>query len=66
MPSIPSFSSAIENDNQSSKLHIISAYDDKTAYAQCIFSYCGGKGQEVVTFVGRTEGFYNMSVYICV
>eukprot|EP00596_Hydrurales_sp_CCMP1899_P007220 CAMPEP_0119034124 /NCGR_PEP_ID=MMETSP1177-20130426/1161_1 /TAXON_ID=2985 /ORGANISM="Ochromonas sp, Strain CCMP1899" /LENGTH=190 /DNA_ID=CAMNT_0006991365 /DNA_START=137 /DNA_END=709 /DNA_ORIENTATION=+ len=36
--------------------NIISAYEDKTAYAQCIFSYCGGRGQEVQTFVGRTEG----------
>jgi hypothetical protein len=36
--------------------NIISAYPDKSAYAQCIFAYTAGKGQEVITFVGRTEG----------
>ena len=36
--------------------NIISAYPDKSAYAQCIFAYCRGRGQEVVVFVGRTEG----------
>lgn len=36
--------------------NIISAYSDKTAYAQCIFAYTPGRGQEVLTFVGRTEG----------
>ena len=36
--------------------NIISAYPDKSAYAQCIFAYCKGRGQEVVVFVGRTEG----------
>lgn len=36
--------------------NIISAYEDKSAYAQCIFAYTEGKGKEVKTFVGRTEG----------
>lgn len=36
--------------------NIISAYPDKSAYAQCIFAYTAGKGQEVLTFVGRTDG----------
>jgi hypothetical protein len=47
--------------------NIISAYEDKTAYAQCIFSYCGGRGQEVQTFVGRTKGkiMYYVNSLIC-
>ena len=36
--------------------NMLAAYDDKSAHAQCIFAYCGGPGEEAVTFVGRTEG----------
>eukprot|EP01034_Spumella_vulgaris_P022580 gene22581-28713_t len=32
------------------------AYEDKSAYAQCVFSFTMGPGQEVFTFVGRTHG----------
>jgi len=33
------------------------AYPDKTAYAQCIFSYSSGEpGFKPVTFIGRTNG----------
>jgi len=31
-------------------------FEDKTAYAQCIFAYTPGPDTEPVTFVGRTEG----------
>lgn len=36
--------------------NMLAAYDDKTAYAQCIFSFCPGKGLETKLFVGRTPG----------
>ena len=29
---------------------------DKTAYAQCVFSFCAGPGCEIYTFTGRTHG----------
>ena len=32
------------------------AYEDKTAYAQCIFAYTPGPEVEPLTFVGRTSG----------
>lgn len=31
-------------------------FEDKTAYAQCIFAYTPGPDVEPITFVGRTEG----------
>ena len=36
--------------------NIIAAYPDKSAYAQCIFSFCPGRGKEPIAFVGRTDG----------
>ena len=36
--------------------NILAAYDDKSAYAQCVFSFCEGPGARVHTFVGRTHG----------
>eukprot|EP01031_Cornospumella_fuschlensis_P034936 gene34936-42311_t len=37
--------------------NLLSAYEDKSAYAQCIFSLCLGDGADQVrTFVGRTHG----------
>lgn len=33
--------------------NLLAAYDDKTAYAQCVFSFCKGPGEKAVTFVGR-------------
>ena len=36
--------------------NMIAAYDDKTAYAQCIFSYSEGPGSEPVSFVGQSHG----------
>jgi inosine triphosphate pyrophosphatase len=36
--------------------NLLAAYEDKSAYAQCIFSYADGPGMEPLTFVGRTPG----------
>eukprot|EP00300_Choanocystis_sp_HF-7_P005456 c14092_g1_i2.p1 GENE.c14092_g1_i2~~c14092_g1_i2.p1 ORF type:complete len:152 (+),score=18.44 c14092_g1_i2:213-668(+) len=36
--------------------NLLAAYDDKSAYAQCIFAYCEGPGHEPILFDGRTEG----------
>ncbi len=36
--------------------NLLAAYSDKTAYAQCIFSYSQGPDAVPVTFVGRTHG----------
>ncbi|KAF6259817.1 inosine triphosphate pyrophosphatase-like protein [Scenedesmus sp. NREL 46B-D3] len=35
---------------------MLAGFEDKSAYAQCIFAYSPGPGAEPVTFVGRTEG----------
>jgi len=36
--------------------NLLAAYEDKSAYAQCIFAYSAGPNAEVKTFVGRTSG----------
>ena len=36
--------------------NLLAAYDDKSAYAQCIFSYSSGPGHAPVVFDGRTAG----------
>ena len=39
--------------------NMLLAYEDKTAYAQCVFAYCEGgekNAEEVEVFVGRTNG----------
>eukprot|EP00242_Pyramimonas_sp_CCMP2087_P012106 CAMPEP_0198212204 /NCGR_PEP_ID=MMETSP1445-20131203/25581_1 /TAXON_ID=36898 /ORGANISM="Pyramimonas sp., Strain CCMP2087" /LENGTH=194 /DNA_ID=CAMNT_0043886601 /DNA_START=231 /DNA_END=815 /DNA_ORIENTATION=- len=35
---------------------MLTGFEDKTAYAQCIFAYCSGPGEEPKLFVGRTPG----------
>ena len=35
---------------------MLEGFADKTAYAQCVFTYCEGPGIEPITFVGRTLG----------
>jgi inosine triphosphate pyrophosphatase len=35
---------------------LLAGFDDKSAYAQCIFAYCDGPSAEPRLFVGRTEG----------
>ncbi|RYY87230.1 hypothetical protein EON63_04360 [archaeon] len=36
--------------------NLLCAYEDKSAYAQCIFSLCLGDQEDVQVFVGRTHG----------
>jgi len=36
--------------------NLLLAYNDKTAYAQCIFAFCEGPDSEPQVFVGRTPG----------
>lgn len=35
---------------------LLAGFEDKSAYAQCIFGYCAGPDQEPLTFVGRCPG----------
>ena len=35
---------------------MLDGFDDRGAYAQTIVAYCGGEGEEVEVFEGRTEG----------
>lgn len=35
---------------------LLDGFEDKTAYAQCIFALTAGPGKPVRTFVGRTPG----------
>eukprot|EP00238_Polyblepharides_amylifera_P014104 CAMPEP_0196579802 /NCGR_PEP_ID=MMETSP1081-20130531/24840_1 /TAXON_ID=36882 /ORGANISM="Pyramimonas amylifera, Strain CCMP720" /LENGTH=197 /DNA_ID=CAMNT_0041899495 /DNA_START=166 /DNA_END=759 /DNA_ORIENTATION=+ len=35
---------------------MLKGFEDKTAYAQCIFAYCSGPGAETLVFVGQTPG----------
>lgn len=35
---------------------LLDGYDDKTAYAQCVFAFCSGPTDEPVTFIGRCRG----------
>lgn len=35
---------------------MLSGFADRSAYAQCVFSYCEGPGGDVHVFVGRTQG----------
>ena len=36
--------------------NLLAAYEDKSAYAQCVFAFSNGPGDEPKVFVGRTEG----------
>ena len=35
---------------------MLAGFEDKTAYAQCIFAFCEGPDKEPITFVGRCDG----------
>mmetsp|Transcript_18985 Transcript_18985/g.19102 ORF Transcript_18985/g.19102 Transcript_18985/m.19102 type:complete len:87 (+) Transcript_18985:1095-1355(+) len=39
---------------------MLNGFEDKTAYAQCVLSYCSGpgpdKGRNIKTFVGSVDG----------
>jgi inosine triphosphate pyrophosphatase len=36
--------------------NLLLAYEDKTAYAQCVFSFCLSPFHEPVSFIGKTDG----------
>lgn len=36
--------------------NLLAAYEDKSAYSQCIFGYCPAPGAEVILFEGRCPG----------
>jgi inosine triphosphate pyrophosphatase len=52
-PYIKWFLEAVHHDGLNRMLH---GFDDKTAYALCVFSYTDGPGLPVHTFTGRTDG----------
>ena len=33
--------------------NLLAAYEDKSAYAQCVFAFCPKRGEKIVVFVGR-------------
>ena len=35
---------------------MVSGFEDKTAYAQCIFAYCENEHSEPKLFVGKCDG----------
>lgn len=37
-------------------INLLSSWEDKSAYALCLFAYCEGVGKEVKIFSGTTEG----------
>jgi len=36
--------------------NLLAAYEDKSAYAQCVFAFCPKRGEKIQVFVGRTDG----------
>ena len=36
--------------------NLLTAYEDKSAYAQCVFAFSNGPGHDPKVFVGRTDG----------
>ncbi|KAH9308230.1 hypothetical protein KI387_036141, partial [Taxus chinensis] len=52
-PYIKWFLEKIGHEGLNNLLH---AYEDKSAYALCIFSLCLGPDSEPLSFVGKTEG----------
>jgi hypothetical protein len=42
---------------------LLLAYEDKSAFAMCIFSLALGPGEETMTFVGKTAVRHQFSVY---
>jgi inosine triphosphate pyrophosphatase len=35
---------------------LLDSFEDRSAYAQCVVSFCPGRGEEIMTFVGIAEG----------
>jgi len=52
-PYIKWFLDKLGHDGLNKMLH---GFEDKSAYAQCIFAYCTGPGTQVEVFIGQTHG----------
>ena len=52
-PYIKDFLTNVGREGLHKMLH---GFEDKTAYAQCTFAYCEGKGKEPILFVGKCNG----------
>jgi len=46
----------LENCGHAGLNKMLDGFDDRSAYAQTVVAYCGGEGEEVVLFDGRTNG----------
>uniref|UniRef100_A0A804MPH5 Uncharacterized protein n=1 Tax=Zea mays TaxID=4577 RepID=A0A804MPH5_MAIZE len=46
----------LENIGHEGLNNLLKAYEDKSAFAMCIFSLALGPGEEPITFVGKTAG----------
>lgn len=52
-PYIKWFYESVGNDGLAK---LVDPYEDKSAYSQCVLSFCQGPGYEIKTFVGSTDG----------
>ena len=52
-PYIKDFLEGVKTDGL---VKMLSGFEDKTAYAQCIFAFCEGPDAKPVTFIGRCYG----------
>jgi inosine triphosphate pyrophosphatase len=46
----------LEKTGHDGLCNMLAAYEDKSAYAQCVFAYCEGPDTKPIVFVGRTNG----------
>ena len=46
----------LEKTGHDGLYNMLAAYEDKSAYAQCVFAYCEGPDTKPIVFVGRTNG----------
>ena len=37
-------------------VQMLAGFEDKSAYASCIFAFCAGPGQDPILFEGRIDG----------
>jgi len=46
----------VEKLGNESVSKLLDSFDDKSAYAQCIYAYCEGPSSTPITFIGRVNG----------
>ena len=46
----------LQNLGREGLYNMLKGFEDKTAYAQCTFAFCPGKGQEAKLFIGKCSG----------